>query len=295
MTKVNHLFVKQTPQLVGQVTTKIELDVPGKLTLFKVATWNVNSMRARHTYVKAYLQQEKPDVLVLQETKCINAKFPVLLHQENTGHHLCIMGQKQFNGVAILSRQPISNVLYTLPVCPDSLYRFQEASIQKMVILNVYVPQNSTSIDSVAYENKLTFMRYLYARLKQLTSEKRLVILLGDFNIFATDQDLYNPTANMWNEYCMKTAKERDALELLLSLGHTDLYAFYYPLSQFHPFTRWQHYSTQQDQKNGYRIDLIIFPTSSLPYVTDTTVHTAYRALPDSSDHAPVSVTLNLT
>jgi exodeoxyribonuclease-3 len=158
----------------------------------------------------------------------------------------------------------------------------------------VYVPQGQ-KIDSVAYENKLTFMRHLYARLKQLTNEKRFVILLGDFNIFATDQDLYNPTANMWNEYCMKTAKERDALELLLSLGYTDLYAFYYPLSQFRPFTRWQHYSTQQDQKNGYRIDLIILPTLSLPYVTDTTVHTAYRALPDSSDHAPVSVTLNLT
>jgi hypothetical protein len=77
MNKVNHLFVKQTPQLVGQVITKIELDVLDKLTLFKVATWNVNSVRARHTQVKAYLQQEKPDVLVLQETKCINAKCPV--------------------------------------------------------------------------------------------------------------------------------------------------------------------------------------------------------------------------
>jgi exonuclease III len=105
----------------------------------------------------------------------------------------------------------MSNVLYTLPGCPDSLYRFQEASIQKMVILNVYVPQGQ-NIHSVAYENKPTFMRYLYARLKQLTSAKRFVILLGDFNIFATDQYLYNPTADMWNEYCMKTAKERDAL-----------------------------------------------------------------------------------
>jgi hypothetical protein len=94
ITKVNQLFVKQNPQLVRQVMTKIELDVPGKLTLFKVATWNVTSVRARHTHVKAYLQQEKPDVLVLQETKCINAKFPVSLHQENTGYHLCIMGQK---------------------------------------------------------------------------------------------------------------------------------------------------------------------------------------------------------
>jgi exonuclease III len=114
--------------------------------------------------------------------------------------------------------------------------------------------------------------RLIQSRLKQLTSEKRFVILLGDFNIFATDQDLYSPTANMWYEYCMKTAKERNALELLLSLGYTDLYAFYYPLSQFCSFTRLQQYSTQQDQKNGYRIDLIILPTSSLPYVTDTTV-----------------------
>jgi exonuclease III len=71
----------------------------------------------------------------------------------------------------------MSNVLYTLPGCPDSLYRYQEASIQKMVILNVYLPQGQ-KIDSVAYRNKFTFMRYLYARLKQLTSEKRLVILL---------------------------------------------------------------------------------------------------------------------
>jgi hypothetical protein len=90
----------------------------------------------------------------------------------------------------------------------------------------------------------------------------------------------------------MKTEKEREALELLLSLGYTDLYAFYYPLSQFRIFTRWQYYSTQQDQKI-YRIDLIILPTPSLPYVT--TVRKPYRALLDSLDHAPVSVTLNLT
>jgi exonuclease III len=132
----------------------------------------------------------------------------------------------------------------------------------------------------VAYENKLTFMRFLYARLKQLTSENRFVILLGDFNIFATDQDLYNTTANMWMNIVWKP--QRNAT-LSSSLGYTDFYAFYYPLSQFCLFTRWQHYLTQQDQKNGYRIDLIILPTSSLPYVTDTAVHTAYRALPDSN------------
>jgi hypothetical protein len=72
MIKVNHLFIKQHPQIVGQVMTKLELDVPGKLKLFNVATWNVNSLRARNTHVKAHLQQEKPDVLVLKETKCIN-------------------------------------------------------------------------------------------------------------------------------------------------------------------------------------------------------------------------------
>jgi exodeoxyribonuclease-3 len=200
ITKVNHLFVKQTSQLVGQVMTKMELDVPGKLTLFKVAMWNVNSVGARLTHVKAYLQQEKPDILVLQETKYVNAKFPVSLHQENTGYHLCIMGQKQFNEEAILSKQPMSNVLYTLPGYSDSLYRFQEVYIQGMVILNVFVRQEQ-KIDSFAYNNKLTFMRFLHARHKQLTDERRFVILLGNFKIFAIDQDLYNPTANMWNGY----------------------------------------------------------------------------------------------
>jgi exonuclease III len=84
-------------------------------------------------------------------------------------------------------------------------------------------------------------MRFLHTRLKKLTNEKRFVVLLGDFNILASDQDLYN----MWIDYCMKTKKEREAFALLLSLGYTDLYSFDYPLSQLCPFTRWQHYSTQ--------------------------------------------------
>jgi exonuclease III len=83
----------------------------------------------------------------------------------------------------------MSNVLYTLPGYPDSFYRFQEASVQGMVILNVYVTQGQ-KIGSVAYNNKLTFMRFLHARLKQLNDERHFVILLGDFNIFATYQDL---------------------------------------------------------------------------------------------------------
>jgi exodeoxyribonuclease-3 len=208
----------------------------------------------------------------------------VSLHQENTGYHLCIMGQKQFNGVAILSEQPMNNVLYTLPECPDSLYRSKKHLFKKWLYLRLIQLRNTTSLCLCIF----------YTHVLNNLPAKTLRYLSWRLKIFATNQDLYNPTANMWNEYCMKTAKERDALELLLSLGYTDLYAFYYPVSQFRLCTRWQHYSTQQDQKHVYRIDLIILPTSSIPYVTDTTVHTAYRALPDSSDHATMSVTLNL-
>jgi exodeoxyribonuclease III len=254
-----------------------------------IATWNVNSLRARIEPVCDWLAQNPVDVLAIQETKTPDETFP-LEPLQNLGYHVSFSGQKAYNGVALVSKAPLSNVLTALPHWPDPEKRFLAATTSDNIcIVNVYVP-NGRALDSEKFAYKLEWLHQLSEWLTTACEQHDQLIVLGDFNIAPTDLDVYDPA--LWQNRLLVSPAERKALQTIESIGLTDLFRHQCPTEP--GFSWWDYRSGAFRQNHGLRIDLLLATATLAACCTSVQVDTAPRAWPKPSDHTPVWATFCL-
>ncbi len=256
----------------------------------KIACWNVNSLNVRLPHVLTLLEQERPDVIALQETKVTDSNFPIETIQA-AGYHATFAGQKTYNGVAILSRRQAADVITDLPDMDDPQRRLLTASIDSIRIVNVYIP-NGQVVGSEKYAYKFRWLHAFRNYLEtELAAHDRLVVL-GDFNIAPADQDVHDP--DRWRGKIMCSPAEREWFHALLDSesqgsGLIDAVRFTHPNEQIYSW--WDYRMNAFRRQWGIRIDHILTTPAMQPLASG--VATDYRALERPSDHAPVWATFN--
>ncbi|CAM3338770.1 exodeoxyribonuclease III [Rhodothermus bifroesti] len=247
----------------------------------RVATWNVNSIRARLERVLSWIDRTQPDVVCLQETKVIDDDFPEDPFRER-GYELALFGQKTYNGVAILSRLPLSEVRRGLN--GESEARFLQARCGKqLVVCSVYVP-NGGSVGSEAWHYKLAWLDRLCAYLAMQASSEALWLLAGDFNVAPEARDVAFPEA--WADSVLFHEDVRKAFRRLLDWGLVDLIRQHYEGPG--PYTWWDYRGLAFPKGDGLRIDHLLATPPLAALCTAAGVHREERKGPKPSDHAPV-------
>ncbi len=252
----------------------------------KLATWNVNSLKVRLPQVLQWLESSPVDVLCLQETKLTDDKFPVA-EIEAAGYQVAFTGQKTYNGVAILSRHPITEVVKNNPLFPDEQQRIISATIEGMRIVCAYVP-NGQAVGSDKYDYKLRWLealiQWLEAELQQFPS----LAVLGDYNIAPADADVHDPAA--WQDQILVSAPERAAFERLCAMPLADAFRLF---PQAEKLYSWWDYRQMAFRRNrGLRIDHILLSPSLAQRCTACEIDKLPRKWEQPSDHTPVIATL---
>jgi len=248
----------------------------------KLASWNVNSLNVRLPQVLDWLETMQPDVVGLQETKLIDEKFPVEAVRE-AGYEVAFSGQKTYNGVAVLARAPLEEIVLDIPGFEDPQRRVLAATIDGLRFINLYVP-NGKAVGTDKYDYKLAWLAHLRDWLRDELDAHERVAVVGDFNIAPADADVHDPAE--WEEQILCSTPEREALATILGLGFTDTFRrFEHPAGTF----SWWDYRMNNFKRNrGLRIDLIL----TSPALTEMLEHSHVDALPRGwerpSDHAPV-------
>lgn len=252
------------------------------MTRFTVATWNVNSLRVRLPHVQAWLKKVKPDVLSLQETKLQDADFP-FAEIEACGYHVVASGQRTYNGVAIVARHEISDVVTDIPGLDDPQRRVLCATIGGYRILNLYVP-NGESVGSEKYQYKLNWLHKLDLFLKHELTQHKQVLVMGDFNIAPADIDVHNP--KRWVGHVLCSDKERQAFQDMLAVGLKDCFRALSPEDKAYS---WWDYRLNAFKRNwGLRIDHILASTDLASHCKHCYIDLEPRTWERPSDHTPV-------
>ncbi len=250
----------------------------------KIVTWNVNSLNVRLPHVLRYLQEHAPDVLVLQETKLPDERFPQD-EIEAAGYQVVFSGQKTYNGVAILSKSEATDVQMGIPDLDDPQRRVLAASIGSVRIIDVYIP-NGQEVDSEKYAYKLRWLGAFSGFLKQQMQVYKQLIVLGDFNIAPADIDIHDPSR--WQGKIMCSDAERTCFSAMLAMGLVDCVRSLYPQDGMHS---WWDYRLNAFPRNwGIRIDHVLASKTLKPLAAG--VHREERGQERPSDHAPVWVKL---
>ncbi|MES2998610.1 MAG: exodeoxyribonuclease III [Pseudomonadota bacterium] len=249
---------------------------------FTIATWNVNSLRVRLQHVLEWLNLRQPDVLALQETKVEDKYFPEEALRR-AGYHILFNGQKTYNGVALISRAPMHNLITVLPDCDDIQRRLLIVNIGLLRIVNVYVP-NGASVDSDKYTYKLNWLNKLQKHLRQELNQHPNLIVLGDFNIAPEDRDVYDPAA--WQGNVLVSPKERRALQEMLGLGLHDSFRLLNPEPGHYSW--WDYRAGAFRRNHGLRIDHILSSTALAPHCVSCEIDKEIRGWGKPSDHVPV-------
>ena len=252
----------------------------------KIATWNVNSLNVRLPHVLKWLEEHPVDVLCLQETKLTDDKFP-LAALEAAGYQVAFSGQKTYNGVAILSKLPMTDVVRNNPRYDDAQQRILAATIAGVRIVCAYVP-NGQAVGTDKYAYKLAWLQAFEQWLAEEIAANPNLAVLGDYNIAPDDRDVHDPAA--WEGQVLVSEPERAALNGLLALGLTDSFRlFEQPEKTF----SWWDYRMLGFQKNkGLRIDHILLSAPLVARCEACIIDRAPRKWEQPSDHAPVIATL---
>jgi exodeoxyribonuclease-3 len=248
----------------------------------KVATWNVNSLRVRLSHVLDWLDVNKPDVLALQETKLGDEQFPVEAFTA-VGYHAAYSGQKTYNGVALLSRQPVRNVMRDISNLEDPQRRILIATVADVRVLNVYVP-NGAAVGSIKYAYKLDWLDKIADYVRDELSGYEKFLMLGDFNVAPSDADVHDP--ELWFEKILCSTPERQAVKKLRALGLVDLFRQFEQAEK--SFSWWDYRAHRFRRNQGLRIDIILASPVLTAACTACHIDKAPRAMERPSDHAPV-------
>ena len=246
-----------------------------------VASWNVNSLKVRLPQLIEWLAANPIDVIGLQETKLTDEHFPQA-ELEALGYHVLRSGQKTYNGVALLSRQPIEATKVDLDGFDDPQRRVAIGTSGGVRYLNLYVP-NGQAVGSEKYEYKLRWLEALHRLVQAELAEHPQLVVMGDFNIAPDDRDVHDPAA--WAGQILCSDAERGALQGLLGLGLTDTFRlFEQPEASF----SWWDYRQAGFRRNlGLRIDLILASDALRGHCHSSTIDKEPRRAERPSDHAP--------
>ncbi len=252
----------------------------------RIATWNVNSIRARLPRVTEWLVRTRPDVLCMQELKCQEEQFPLEAF-EDLGYNVAVFGQKSWNGVAIASRTPLSGVIKGIPDEADPQSRGMAVIAQGVMVVNLYVP-NGQEVGSDKYAYKLQWLDQLTAWLEGETTPDDDVVVCGDFNICPDDRDVYDP--EIWKNGILCSAPERERFTALKAWGLTDAQRHFDDSPGI--YTWWDYRAAMVRRGLGLRIDHHLVTESILARAEGVEVDREARKGAKPSDHAPVTLLL---
>ncbi len=262
----------------------------------QIATWNVNSIRSRLTHVVDWLTTNPVDVLCLQETKVVDGDFPLAPFVE-LGYTAAISGQKSYNGVALLTREPLTAVSTGFaPIVGEEATG--DLDTQKRVItgvlntdsgdvriVNLYVP-NGSAVGSDKYDYKLRWLTLLRTYLKTLLEQHPALLVCGDFNIALEDRDIHDPEGQ--DTHIMASPQEREALREVLSLGLRDAFRKFTEASGYYSW--WDYRAASFRRNRGWRIDHHYLSPLLYDRATNCTIDVEPRKQEKPSDHTPVIV-----
>lgn len=257
--------------------------------MLRVVTWNVNSITVRLDRLLALLKRWNPDVVMLQELKCTEDKFPFEPIQ-NAGYHSAVFGQKTYNGVAILSKSPLKNIRLGLAdFYQDPAARIIQGTLGNTNLICCYVP-NGQEVGSEKYSYKLKWLKGLQALLEHQKSHNSPTLVAGDFNIAPEDKDVHDP--KLWKDQILCSPEERTALSQLLGLGFTDIFRNHHQESGL--FSWWDYRALGFQKNNGLRIDLILASKELASSSVNCLIDRDERKGEKPSDHAPVIADLDV-
>jgi exodeoxyribonuclease-3 len=288
----------------------------------RIATWNVNSVKARLPNVLGWLKQTAPDVVLLQEIKCETPSFPAL-EFEAAGYKSVALGQKAYNGVAILSRHPIEDVVEHLPSfspsppiggrrvgmrgasevreCQlpphpdpppleggegsiDTQSRYIEATIKGVRVASIYLP-NGNPVDTEKFPYKLAWLKRLQKHAANLLTGEKPVVLGGDYNVIPEAVDVYDPKA--WEGDALFHPQSRAAFRQLTSLGYVEAFRALHPQKK-HAYTFWDYQAGSWQRDNGLRIDHFLLSPEAVDRIAACVIDRKPRGEEKASDHTPV-------
>jgi exodeoxyribonuclease-3 len=247
-----------------------------------IATWNVNSLRVRLPQLTEWIAGANPDIIALQETKLPDADFP-RSEIEALGYQFAFNGQRTYNGVAILSREPIEILATALPSFEDEQRRVLAVRTAGVTVLNLYVP-NGQAVDSDKYRYKLQWLGALETWLRGDLSREQSLVILGDFNIAPEDRDVHDPAA--WEGHVHVSAAERAAFRSLIDLGFVDVFRQFDQVER--SYSWWDYRAAAFRRNAGLRIDVILARTPLAARCTGCRIDREPRRAERPSDHAPV-------
>ncbi len=250
--------------------------------MFKVASWNVNSLRVRLPHVIDWLTEQQPDLLALQETKQTDDQFPVdeILA---AGYQSVFTGQKTYNGVAILSKTQASQVSTGIPGYADPQQRVIAAVYDDVTLLNLYVP-NGSEVGSEKYAYKLDWFSHLHDYVQQLLAADSELIIVGDFNIAPADEDVHDPQE--WIGKVLVSEAERAEFETLLGHGLIDCFRALH--DEAGHFTWWDYRAAGYRRNRGLRIDHVLASATLCETLRTCWIDIAPRERERPSDHTPI-------
>ncbi len=258
----------------------------------KLATWNVNSVNARLPLILEWFREAQPDACALQEIKCIDEKFPYEAF-ESLGYNCVVHGQKTYNGVAIVSKYPLSDITRGLAGDEtDEQSRYIEALIEAPTpvrFVGIYMP-NGNPIGTDKYAYKLRWLERLHARLKELLAFEEITIVTGDYNIIPGKDDLWKE--GPWLDDALYQPAVRQAYQGLKNLGYTDAFEVIAP--EGNRYTFWDYQAGAWQKNEGIRIDHHLLSPQAADRLVDLVIHKDARGRTHDeakpSDHVPVVV-----
>lgn len=256
----------------------------------KIATFNINGIKARYPALCDWLDESRPDVALLQEIKSVDQNFPREMF-EDRGYNVETHGQKGFNGVAILSKFPLEDVVRGLPGDPeDEQARWIEATVigdQAVRLCGLYLP-NGNPCPGPKYDYKLAWMARLETHAKELLATEMPVVMAGDYNIIPQDEDAARPET--WQEDALARPESRAAFRRILNLGFTEAFRAQTIGPEHYSF--WDYQAGAWQRNNGIRIDHLLLSAQAADLLQDCKIDAEIRGREKPSDHVPVWIEL---
>lgn len=252
----------------------------------KIASWNVNSIKAREDHVAKFLEDSGVDILMMQELK--GESFPEARFKD-MGYHAIVNGQKAYNGVAILSKNELSNPVTKLAGDEgDEQARFIQCECNDFALINIYLP-NGNPVDTEKFDYKLAWMDRLYAVLKKLRESNKPFIIGGDFNVIPEDSDCYDPKA--WEGDALFRIETRKKFRTFENLGLYDAFRLFEKGANNYTF--WDYQAGAWPQNKGIRIDHFLLSPEMVDRVKSCVIDPTPRGWERPSDHTPIIVEIN--
>ncbi|WP_422007414.1 exodeoxyribonuclease III [Pyruvatibacter mobilis] len=260
----------------------------------KIATWNVNSIKVRLPNLLAWLKEAEPDVVCLQELKCVDDAFPRSAI-EDAGYNVETHGQKTYNGVALLSRSPMEDVSRGLPgMEDDEQARYIEALVPAgntmLRVASIYLP-NGNPAPGPKYDYKLDFMAKLHAHAQALLAHEEPLVLAGDYNVIPKAEDVHD--ADAWADDALFLPETRLAFQSIGNLGLTD--AFRACHTTPHRYSFWDYQGGAWQKDHGIRIDHLMLSAQAADRLSACDIDKHVREWEKPSDHVPVWAELDFS